>query len=201
MVTPASPPALAKAAPPPPTFAPEPAAPRPPALAVAPLPQAFPAAAPPPPPPPPLATDEVAAQRRESVRAVGAQSTARGSVEQAPVAVTAFAGPSDAAQATRDETLAGMPPDRGADLRAAAAAGRIIDVKALLAQGVPVDAPDAEGETQLMKSIDADHPAAAALLLRHGASLDRKNRAGESARDMAKAIGDAALDRAIGLSH
>lgn len=84
-------------------------------------------------------------------------------------------------------------------LRAAAAAGRTAEVKALLAQGVPVDAADVDGDTALMKSIQADHPAVAALLRRHGARLDLTNRAGESARDMAMAKGDARLDRVIGL--
>jgi hypothetical protein len=189
MAMPAPPPALAKAEPPlPPPLAPE----------IAPAPRAVPAAAPPP-PPPPRATDDVAAERRESLGVVAQQSTARGAAEQAPVAISAFTGPSSADQATRDETLGGMPADRAADLRAAAAAGRTADLKALLAQGVPVDAPDADGDTALMKSVRADHPATAALLLRHGASLDRKNQAGESARDMAKALGDAALDQALGL--
>jgi len=50
-----------------------------------------------------------------------------------------------------------------------------------------------------MESIQADHPAAAALLRSHGASLDRKDRAGESARDMAGAKGDATLNQALGL--
>jgi hypothetical protein len=50
-----------------------------------------------------------------------------------------------------------------------------------------------------MKSIQADQPAAAALLRRHGASLDRANHAGESARDMAMLKGDAKLSQAIGL--
>jgi len=93
-----------------------------------------------------------------------------------------------------------LPLDQAARLRAAAAAGRTDEVKTLLAQGVPVDAPDADGETALMKSIQADQPATAALLRRHGASLDRKDHAGESARDMATAKGDVALDRAVGLS-
>jgi hypothetical protein len=90
--------------------------------------------------------------------------------------------------------------DPGARLRAAAAKGRTDDVEVLLEHGAPVDAADAEGETALMKSIEADQPAAAALLRQHGASLDRKNHAGESARDMAKARGDAELDQAVGLS-
>ncbi|MFI4936604.1 MAG: ankyrin repeat domain-containing protein, partial [Caulobacterales bacterium] len=84
-------------------------------------------------------------------------------------------------------------------LRAAAAAGRTTEMDALLEQGAPVDTPDAEGNTALIKSIQADHPAAAALLRRHGASLDRKNSAGESARDIATAKGDAELNQAIGL--
>ena len=93
----------------------------------------------------------------------------------------------------------GVPTDPAARLRAAAAAGRMAEVKALLAQGAPVDAPDADGETALMKSIQADQPAVAALLSRRGANLDRKNHAGASARDMARSIGDAKLDRALRL--
>ncbi len=91
------------------------------------------------------------------------------------------------------------PFDEAARLRAAAAAGRTEEMEALLAQNVPVDAPDTDGETALMKSIQADQPAVAALLHRHGASLDRKNHAGDSARDMATAKGDAALNQALGL--
>jgi hypothetical protein len=48
-----------------------------------------------------------------------------------------------------------------------------------------------------MKSIRADQPAVVAVLRRHGASLDRKNYAGQSARDLAAAKADPALDRAI----
>jgi len=51
-----------------------------------------------------------------------------------------------------------------------------------------------------MKSIQADHPAAAAVLRRHGASLDLKNHEGVSARDMAMATGDTELNQAVGLS-
>ena len=69
-----------------------------------------------------------------------------------------------------------------------------------MAQGVPVDAADEDGETALMKAIEAGQPDAAGLLLRHGASLDQKNRAGVSARDMAGRKADAALERALGLS-
>jgi ankyrin repeat protein len=91
------------------------------------------------------------------------------------------------------------PADRAARLREAAAGGRSAEMTAVLALGVPVDAADEDGETALMKAVQADQPAAAALLRRHGASLDRKNHAGASARDMAAAIGDAELNRALGL--
>jgi ankyrin repeat protein len=84
-------------------------------------------------------------------------------------------------------------------LRAAAADGQAAQVEALLGQGVPADSPDASGETALMQSVRADHPAVAALLIRHGASLDRTNRAGQSARDLAAAKGDAVLNQALGL--
>jgi len=96
--------------------------------------------------------------------------------------------------------LAGSPDALGLRLRAAAAAGAASEVQALLAQGVPVDDPDPEGETALMKAIQSDRPAIAALLSRHGASLDRRDQAGESARDMAAAQDDPALDRALGLA-
>jgi hypothetical protein len=86
-------------------------------------------------------------------------------------------------------------------LREAAAAGRSADIEALLAEGVPVDSPDDEGETALMKSIEAGQSGAAGLLRRHGASLDQKNRAGLSARDMAAKKDDAELDEALGLSR
>jgi len=99
------------------------------------------------------------------------------------------------------EVSPGSPAELAARLRDAAAAGRTAEVAALLAKGVPVDAPDDDGETALMKSIQADQPAAAALLRRHGASLDHKNHAGESARDMATSIGDAELNQALGLSR
>ena len=112
--------------------------------------------------------------------------------------ISAFAA-APAAPPSRSDSSARRPSDEAARLRAAAAGGRAAEVEALLAEGVPIDSPDADGQTALMKAIQADHPAAAALLRRHGASLDRKNHAGESARDMATAKGDAELDQAIGL--
>lgn len=91
--------------------------------------------------------------------------------------------------------------DQAPRLFSAVAAGRTAEVKALLTRGVPVDAADADGNTALMISIQADRPAVAALLRRHGASLDLTNRAGVSARDMAVAKGDSKLTQAIGLQR
>ncbi|MBS0361422.1 MAG: hypothetical protein JSR98_08575 [Proteobacteria bacterium] len=48
-----------------------------------------------------------------------------------------------------------------------------------------------------MKAVQADQPETAALLRRRGARLDRKNHAGETARDMAAKVGDPALDEAL----
>lgn len=101
----------------------------------------------------------------------------------------------------RIEPAIGSPAELAARLRDAAATGRTAEVAALLAKGVPVDASDDDEETALMKSIQANHPAAAALLRGHGASLDRKNRAGDSARDMAALMADAELNRALGLDR
>jgi ankyrin repeat protein len=72
-------------------------------------------------------------------------------------------------------------------------------VTALLAEGAPVDAVDAEGETALMKSVQADQPAVAALLRRRGASLAHQNLEGVSARDMAERLGNAEMNRALGI--
>jgi ankyrin repeat protein len=63
-----------------------------------------------------------------------------------------------------------------------------------------VDAVDQDGETALMKSIRAGQRDAAALLLRHGASLDVRNLVGVSAREMAAARRDPELDRTLGIT-
>ena len=99
----------------------------------------------------------------------------------------------------RAEAFAASAADRAGRLRDAAQSGRTAEVQALLAKGAAVDTPDADGETALMKAIQANHPDVAALLRRHGASLERKNHAGLSARDMAAAADDPDLNRALGL--
>jgi hypothetical protein len=82
-------------------------------------------------------------------------------------------------------------------LRQAAAAGRTGDLTALLARGAEVDAADEDGETALMKAVQAGQATAAEILRSRGASLDRRNHAGQSARDMAVALADPEVDRAL----
>ena len=167
-----------------------------PALAVPPI---APAAAdeaafpPPPPPPPPPAVAESGASTQ--VQVTGSRVERRAS---SPAVVKAFAAPAPAPPSRLDSS-ASPGPDPASRLRAAAAAGLTAEAQALLDQGAPVDAADAEGDTALMKSIRAGHSAVAALLRSRGASLDRRNRAGESARDLAAAKDDVQLNRALGL--
>lgn len=214
----------AKASPPPGAASPTPAlreappAPAPPAaLSAAPAPQAFPSAKSAPPPP---ESSPAGANQAQSLtggvdtRAAGeaqdrvvAAEKAESHQTSAPVAIAGFRSSQrdEVAVERRDEKLGAVKgvrglADPGARLRAAAAAGHTKEAEALLDRGAPVDAPDAEGDTALMRAIKADQPAAAALLRRHGASLDSKNNAGKSARDMAAEKGDAKLNQAIGLA-
>lgn len=105
------------------------------------------------------------------------------------------AAPTDAATPLGESTVTSDFDD----LRRAAAAGRMAEVQQLLDRHVPVDAADPEGETALMKSIRAGRREIAVLLIRHGASLDKKNHAGFSARDLAAQINDPALNHALGI--
>ena len=158
--------------------------PAPPGLAT---PAALPAPAPPPPPPsvafaPQMSVGEIAVTgSRMSRRDFAAPRTSL--ITRSAAAVL----PASAAE-------------QAASLRAATTEGRTGEMETLLAQGVPVDAADAAGTTALMKSIEADQPAAAALLRRHGASLEKRNRAGVSVREMAAAKNDPELDQALGLA-
>jgi hypothetical protein len=166
------------------------------------LSRAAPSAAPPldvtPPPPLPIPPEEkpipAPAQRfAEPSAAAGPQAQQDAGVSGRRTAPAFAAAPSVLAAPTT--------ADAAEKLREAAAAGRIEEIEALLAQGVPVDAQNANGETALMKSIEAGQRDAVALLRRHGASLDLKNGAGLSARDMAAANNDPALDQALGLAR
>ena len=86
-------------------------------------------------------------------------------------------------------------------LHAAAAAGDTAAIEALLAQGIPVDIPDADGQTALMKAIKADRLEAVRLLRRHGASISVKTKAGRSALDLAADKDDDALYEALGVAQ
>ncbi len=166
-------------------------------ISIAPSPPQPPVVSPPPPPAPVM--------RSMAFSAPIAQASAPPPGGAALVGGDARAAPAEALDsivvtASKRASLSAVsPPDPAAGLRAAAAAGRTAEIEVLLARGVPVDAPDAEGETALMKSIRAGQPAAAALLRRHGASLDLKNHVGERARDLAMAKNDPALNEALGL--
>jgi hypothetical protein len=183
-----------------------PSSPPPPPLAIAPPPPLASFPVPMPPPRRPVVAETRDAPAPDAGEA-GRLSAGAGGVVAQDAAVPAarrasppaFAAAPATAPPSRAEASLERPTDLAVRLRAAAAGGRISEMEALLAQGAPVDAPDADGETALMKSIEADHPDAAALLRRHGASLERDNHAGDSARDMAEAKGDAALNQAVGL--
>ena len=161
-------------------------------------------------PPPPPSPSAAAAGPAEVSEVVATGSYIKGAPEDAsiPVEVTTRSDVAEKASGALSANvrtpapgrLAAPPNDVAVRLRAAAAAGRIVEVNALLAQGAVVDAPDEGGNTALMKSIQANHPDLAAALRRRGASLDVKNRAGQSARDMATALGDAKLNQALGLT-
>jgi hypothetical protein len=86
-----------------------------------------------------------------------------------------------------------------ARLAAAAIAGNTTEIRRLTEIGVPIDVTDNTGETALMKAVRANRPAAVALLRRAGADLDHRNRAGVSARDLAAAMGDQSMNRALGI--
>lgn len=163
--------------------------PAPPPLAIAPVEHPIP-------PPPPATAAPPAPSGVGGF--VGAR---RASSAEAAAAARSSDKTEDEAEAQAPASGAPPPPaDLGARLRAAAAAGRRDEVRALLDQGAPVDAADADGETALMIAVRSDQPAAAALLRRAGASLERRNRSGRSARDMAASMDDPTLDRALGLA-
>jgi len=184
----------------------------------APAARAFPEPAPPPPPPPPPAPPPEAAiasggappsDQADASNAAGPSEVSEmvvtaqkreEKIESVPVAITVFTSKQRDVVGISSVQDVTNSPDLAAQLRVAAAAGHASKVKSLLKHHVPVDAADADGDTALMKSVRADDPAVAKVLIQHGANLDVRNQAGQSARDMAKAIGDPKLDQALGLS-
>jgi len=202
--SPSAPPPAAKApaqATPRPSRAPaaQPLAPAPVFEAPASEPAAPPAPAPAPPPPPPLPIPQVARARPEALPPAAAAPSPAMDGGLSELVVTGSRIPPG--EARRVAAPAASPDRLATRLRDAAARGRTAEVSALLRRGVPVDAPDDEGETALMKAVRGNHPDAAALLRRQGASLDLRSQAGQSARDLAASIGDAELDRALGLER
>lgn len=190
------------------------------APAIPPLPLPPVAPLPPPPvaatPPPPAPAGRL--ERRLGSAAAPARAQKPGGVDE--VVVTGSRRPSatedapvrlEQPQAAQDVAVEELvttahrkasPAEAGARrLRDAAAEGRTRDISALLARGVPIDAVDGDGETALMKAVAAKQVDASALLRRRGASLDLKNHAGRSARDMAAALADPKLNKALGLDR
>lgn len=178
-----------------PSIAPTGAPMEPPELEIA----APPAPAPPPPPPPPAAAMERRVAPAQAARQITAPARARARPET-----------SDTASKSVIEELvvtgsrigsASSPEALAQQLREAAAAGQSRQLAVLLARDVPIDAIDDDGETALMKAVQARQLDAAAFLRRRGASLDLKNQEGRSARDMAATLADPAMDKALGLSR
>lgn len=188
---PAAPPPVSPA--PPPTSA-APDAPPPPPLPIPPLPAPTASA-------PVASADLVPPSLREEAAASRGRMAEEGrSIAPQQNAAAAFAPALRRAQpAARAASTPPAPGDLAARLRAAAAAGEVAEVEALLGKEVPIDAPDAAGETALMKAVRAARPAVVALLRKRGASVTRVNAAGETAANLAAARRDPALDRALGL--
>jgi outer membrane protein assembly factor BamB len=71
-----------------------------------------------------------------------------------------------------------VPPavEQGEALRAAAAAGKLAEVQALLDSGVPVDAPARHGNTALLFAAEQGHLDVARLLVERGADVNARER-------------------------
>jgi hypothetical protein len=146
--------------------------------------------------PPPLVAPPAAPAMEAAAADSSAVVVTRGRAGPLPATASARSAPSQAVVGS----TATAPAASAARLREAAAAGRTGELTSLLDQGARIDDPDDKGETALMKSVRANQPDAAAVLLRRGANLDRKNHAGVSARAMAAAMGDPELNRVLELA-
>src|SRR5689334_10984710 len=92
--------------------------------------------------------------------------------------------------------LAAGADDRGEALREAARAGDLTKVDALLAAGVPVDAPARYGQTPLYFAAEKGHLAVAQRLVERGANVNvRDGFFGASALEMALQGGHRELAR------
>lgn len=157
-----------------------------------PPPAPLPAPPPPPPPPPPSAAAAPAMGRlaRPPAQSRAPAPATAGNSEINELVVTG----------SRRESRT-TPEAMGQRLRDAAAEGRSREISVLLSRETPIDALDDDGETALMKAVQARQLDAVALLRRRGASLDLKNHAGRSVRDMAAALADPEIDKALGIGR
>lgn len=178
-----------------PSIAPAGAPMEPPELEIA----APPAPAPPPPPPPPAAAMERRVAPAQAARQITAPARARARPETSDT--TSKSVIEEIVVTGSRIGSASSPEALAQQLREAAAAGQSRQLAVLLARDVPIDAIDDDGETALMKAVQARQLDAAAFLRRRGASLDLKNHEGRSARDMAATLADPAMDKALGLSR
>ncbi|MEO8856773.1 MAG: ankyrin repeat domain-containing protein [Burkholderiaceae bacterium] len=154
----------------------------------------------------PSVTAESAVAGKASV-AAGPSTGARSSVltESAPAQAAAPPPRAPSAQGLakpmqRDEAGAASAPSRvppgtvqtpvqqGA-LNAAAQSGDLAQIDKLIAQGLAVDAPDAEGRTPLMLAVIHGHPEAVRRLIAAGASRTARDHAGQTALQHARRLG------------
>ena len=79
--------------------------------------------------------------------------------------------------------VAEAPPqgDAGAELLKAAGDGDVLRIKALLADGAPLEARDEDGNTPLLRATLGNHEVAASVLMKAGADVNAKNRIEDSA--------------------
>ena len=69
----------------------------------------------------------------------------------------------------------------GAELLKAAGDGDVLRIKALLADGAPLEARDEDGNTPLLRATLGNHEVAASVLMKAGADVNAKNRIEDSA--------------------
>ena len=79
------------------------------------------------------------------------------------------------------EGCAAAQGDAGTELLKAAGDGDVLRIKALLADGAPLEARDEDGNTPLLRATLGNHEVAASVLMKAGADVNAKNRIEDSA--------------------
>ena len=74
------------------------------------------------------------------------------------------------------EGAAAAQGDAGIELLKAAGDGDVLRIKALLADGAPLEARDEDGNTPLLRATLGNHEVAASVLMKAGADVNAKNR-------------------------